>query len=236
MDFFPILKDRINQSAGTMSGGEQEILVIGRALMSNLKILLLDEPSLRPAPVLMNKVMEMVKLINESQDVTVPLVEKMPIQSLSWQTVDMCWEMVSLQCTAIPKTFEKTFKEISEQSYKVSTCNVSYAMDKLSFACRIYGIKPTYDCPKVVGLAITMRVMAYGENNPPGHMEVDPLSVSEEGDVIVIDNNGHLDQNCWGEIMTYSAQQISVAGVIIDGATRDVELLRKQISLSMPEE
>jgi len=125
------------------------------------------------------------------------------------------------------KLLKRLSKEIVEQFYKVSTCNVSDAMDKLGFACGIYGIKPTYDCPKVVGLAITMRVMAYGENNPPGHMGVDPLSVSEEGDIIVIDNSGRLDQNCWGEIMTYSALQIGVAGVIIDGATRDVDVIKE---------
>lgn len=76
IDLFPILKNRINKSAGIMSEGEQQILVIEYASMSNPKILLLEEPSLELALVLMNKVMEMVKLINESQDVTIVLVEQ----------------------------------------------------------------------------------------------------------------------------------------------------------------
>lgn len=118
-------------------------------------------------------------------------------------------------------------KGIVEGYMRLSTCNVSDALDKLGLPCGIYGIRPTYDCPKVVGPAITMRVVPFGLNNPEGHMGVDPLSAAESGDVIVIDNSGRVDQNCWGEILTYSALQIGVAGVIIDGATRDVDVIKE---------
>lgn len=118
-------------------------------------------------------------------------------------------------------------KELVEGFLPLSTCNVSDALDKLGLPCGIHGIRPLYNCPKVVGTAITMQVIAYGENNPPGHMGVDPLEASQPGDVIVIDNNGRIDQNCWGEIMTYAALQKGVAGVIIDGASRDVDIIEE---------
>ena len=72
---FPRLKERAAQLAGTMSGGEQQMLAMGRALMAHPKLLLLDEPSLGLAPVIVDKIYEIIREINE-QGTTILLVEQ----------------------------------------------------------------------------------------------------------------------------------------------------------------
>jgi branched-chain amino acid transport system ATP-binding protein len=73
---FPRLKERIHQTAGTLSGGEQQMLAIGRALMSNPKFLMLDEPSLGIAPRLISTIFEKIVEINRTQGITILLVEQ----------------------------------------------------------------------------------------------------------------------------------------------------------------
>jgi len=72
---FPILRERKNQFAGTLSGGEQQMLAVARGLMSRPKILLLDEPSMGLAPIIVNQVYDMIRQIRDS-GVTVLLVEQ----------------------------------------------------------------------------------------------------------------------------------------------------------------
>ena len=74
-DLFPRLKERERQKAGTMSGGEQQMLAIGRALMARPKLLMLDEPSMGIAPVLVQRIYETIKEINR-QGISILLVEQ----------------------------------------------------------------------------------------------------------------------------------------------------------------
>jgi branched-chain amino acid transport system ATP-binding protein len=80
-DLFPRLKERRNQHAGTMSGGEQQMCAIGRALMARPKLLLLDEPSLGLAPIFVERIFEIIKTINE-QGTSILLVEQNALMAL----------------------------------------------------------------------------------------------------------------------------------------------------------
>ncbi len=74
-NLFPVLKERKNQDAGTLSGGEQQMLVIGRSLMSNPWLLMLDEPSLGLAPLMVERIFEVIRQIN-ARRTTILLVEQ----------------------------------------------------------------------------------------------------------------------------------------------------------------
>jgi branched-chain amino acid transport system ATP-binding protein len=79
---FPRLKERINQLSGTMSGGEQQMLAIGRGMMANPKMLLLDEPSMGLAPLLVKEIFAIIKELNKS-GITILLVEQNANMALS---------------------------------------------------------------------------------------------------------------------------------------------------------
>lgn len=75
-EFFPRLKERIGQRAGTLSGGEQQMLAIGRALMGRPRCLMLDEPSLGIAPLLVETIFERLVSLNKERGMTMLLVEQ----------------------------------------------------------------------------------------------------------------------------------------------------------------
>lgn len=76
LDYFPPLRDRLSYQAGYLSGGEQQMLAIGRALMAHFKLLMLDEPSLGLAPLITEDIFKIIKLINREHNTSILLVEQ----------------------------------------------------------------------------------------------------------------------------------------------------------------
>ena len=96
-DLFPRLKERRAQRGGTLSGGEQQMLAIGRALMSRPRLLLLDEPSLGLAPMIVKQIFRVIREINQQQGVTVFLVEQNAYHAL--RLADRGYVLVNGQVT-----------------------------------------------------------------------------------------------------------------------------------------
>lgn len=90
-ELFPILKDRLKQKAGTMSGGQQQMLAIARGIMSNPKLLCLDEPSLGLAPAVIEDIGQKVKELNKVRGISVLLVEQNV--HLAFETANYCYTL-----------------------------------------------------------------------------------------------------------------------------------------------
>ncbi len=83
LDIFPRLRERINQAGGTLSGGEQQMLAIARGLMGNPKLLMMDEPSLGLAPIIVDEVFDVIRTIREQKHIPIILVEQNAYMALS---------------------------------------------------------------------------------------------------------------------------------------------------------
>ncbi|MCO0599977.1 RraA family protein [Peribacillus butanolivorans] len=115
-------------------------------------------------------------------------------------------------------------EEYRERLKKLSTTNVSDALDALGLKGSTYGIRPTWEgCKKIVGEAVTVKLVAAGLTKSPNHLGVKAIEAAKAGDVILVDNSGRLDVSCWGGILANGAKEKGVAGVVIDGACRDLD-------------
>jgi regulator of RNase E activity RraA len=111
-----------------------------------------------------------------------------------------------------------------ERLYKLSTTNVSDALDSFGMKSGTYGVRPAYEgVKKIAGKAVTVKLTAAGMTRGKTHLGVKAIEAAEKGDVIVIDNAGREDVSCFGGILANGASCKGVAGVVIDGACRDVD-------------
>jgi len=119
------------------------------------------------------------------------------------------------------KEFDQQYRPRLE---KLSTTNLSDALDKTGIRGAVIGIRPVFGMPKVVGLAVTIKIAAAGMVKSKHHLGIEAIAIAQNGDVIVIDNHGDTRNNCWGEVLSCAAKTKGVSGVIIDGAARDVDI------------
>lgn len=114
-----------------------------------------------------------------------------------------------------------------ERLAALSTTNLADAMDQVGLRGAVIGIRPLFGMPRVIGRAVTIKMTAAGMMKSKRHLGVDAIASAKPGDLICIDNRGDLYNNCWGEILSYAAQQKGVSGVIVDGAARDVDVCQE---------
>jgi 4-hydroxy-4-methyl-2-oxoglutarate aldolase len=110
---------------------------------------------------------------------------------------------------------------------KLSTTNLSDALDSLGVRGAVIGIRPLFGMPKVAGLAVTIKITAAGMTKSKHHLGIEAIASAQKGDVILIDNHGDTQNNCWGEILSCAAKTKGVSGVIIDGSGRDVDICQE---------
>ncbi len=82
-------------------------------------------------------------------------------------------------------------------------------------------------CPRIVGRAVTMKIKPAGLEHPKQHLGTAPIEAAHPGDIIVIDNGGKLEFSCWGGLLALSAKLKGLSGVVIDGASRDIDEARE---------
>ena len=116
---------------------------------------------------------------------------------------------------------------IVERLAKLDTCAVSDALDSLALKGATWGVGPLWQCPRIVGRAVTMKIKPAGLQQPKQHLGTAPIEAAQPGDIIVIDNGGKLEFSCWGGLLALSAKLKGLSGVVIDGASRDIDEARE---------
>jgi regulator of RNase E activity RraA len=122
------------------------------------------------------------------------------------------------------KVFDQKYRK---RLLKLSTTNIADALDKTGIRGAVSGILPMYDCPRIVGRAVTIKITAAGMLKSKHHLGVHAISAAAKGDIIIIDNHGDLQNNCWGEILSMGAKMKGVSGVVVDGAARDIDMCKE---------
>ena len=122
------------------------------------------------------------------------------------------------------KEFDEQYRKRLE---KMATTNLADAMDTVVIRGAVIGIKPMYDCPKIIGRAVTIKITAAGMLKSQHHLGVQAIDAASSGDVIIIDNRGDLNNNCWGEILAMGSKMKGISGVVVDGAARDIDACKE---------
>jgi regulator of RNase E activity RraA len=107
---------------------------------------------------------------------------------------------------------------------RLDTTIVSDALDQLGLKGSPHGLRPLFEAAKpIVGRAVTVKLVAAGETKATRHACIQAIHVGRQGDVVVVDNGGRLDTNCWGGIVATAAKMKGISGVVADGACRDID-------------
>jgi regulator of RNase E activity RraA len=113
-----------------------------------------------------------------------------------------------------------------ERLAKLDTCALSDALDSLNLKGATWGVRPMWACPRIAGRDVTMKIKPAGLEQPKQHLGTAPIEAAQAGDIIVIDNGGKLEFSCWGGLLALSAKLKGLSGVVIDGASRDIDEAR----------
>ena len=118
--------------------------------------------------------------------------------------------------------------EVRSRLLKVSTTIVSDALDAVGIRNNaVAGVRPVWNCPAIVGTAVTVRNIPAGTGTQKHHGGFVTSQKSKPGDVIVVGNDGDIENNGWGELVAWAAKMKGVQGTIVDGAVRDIDAFEK---------
>src|SRR5688500_6409709 len=107
--------------------------------------------------------------------------------------------ILDVESTAVPPRVTGFFmarEAIIERLAKLDTCAVSDALDSLNLKGATWGVRPQWQCPRIVGRAVTMKIKPAGLQQSAQHLGTAPIEEAQPGDIIVIDNGGKLEFSC----------------------------------------